>query len=107
MQKARPKAKSGKPTPHTSLTNTAREVVGSLRAFGLSPYPGVIDPRGGSSCRRIMITVEEKRIKITVSGEGVQDLFLYGSYDKKMVVAAVTTICDNVKMRDPFSLWSD
>mgnify|MGYP006961543729 CR=1 FL=1 len=100
--------KRGRRLPHTTLTESAERAARALRALGLAPYPGVIDPKGGSrGGARVTIQVEPGRVRITVSGTGVQELLLYGSSSRDAILPPLAREFgqDRVSIRDPSGLW--
>ncbi|MBF0604711.1 MAG: hypothetical protein HQL07_13590 [Nitrospirae bacterium] len=66
-------------TRHTSVTEKAALVCKVLRRLGYRPHPGPIDARGRrSGACRIKISSEPSRTRLRITGQGVQEVFLYG-----------------------------
>ena len=102
--------KRGRRLPHTTLIEPATRADKALRAVGLVPYPGIIDPRGGSrGGARAIVVVEAGRVRVTVSGAGVQELLIYGPVPADTVLTALRSEFGEgkVSLRDPAKLWAD
>ncbi|HIJ85572.1 MAG: hypothetical protein HW380_1458 [Magnetococcales bacterium] len=101
-------------TRHTSLTEKAVLLCRALRKAGYRPHPGPIDGRGRSrgDCR-IKISSEPGRIRLRVTGHGVQEVFLYGPVELEKIVKAIETMGAGVHIesiiqtRESLSIRSD
>ncbi|MBF0108174.1 MAG: hypothetical protein HQL76_03230 [Magnetococcales bacterium] len=80
-------------TRHSSLTEKAALLCKALRQAGFHPHPGPINARGrgGGDCR-VKINSEPGRIRLRVTGHGVQEVFLYGPVAMDRVVATIKEI---------------
>lgn len=94
---------------HTSLTGPGKRVAKVIKRLGYVPHPGPIDPKRTRGHARVTVTAERSRVRIVATGEGIQDVYLYGSVDHQSVVRALSGEFgeDNVAVRDPFNLWTD
>jgi len=95
-------------TPHSTLTDTAARAARALRARGLLPYPGVISAKRSRSAPRVVVTVERGRVRVTVSGGGIQDIHLYGQVAAADVMEPLEREfgADSVRLRDRERLWT-
>lgn len=89
---------------HSSLTKPGKRLAGVLMSLKLEPHPGVIDPKRTRGHPRVTVTAERTRVRLTVTGEGIQDLHLYGPVDHERVIPAIRKEFGdgNVTVRDPF-----
>ncbi|MBF0195603.1 MAG: hypothetical protein HQL71_13660 [Magnetococcales bacterium] len=82
-----------KATRHTTLTDNGAKVFKVLQRAGFYPHPGHISGRFGRGGEmRVKITSECGRTRIRVAGGGVQEIFLYGSVDLKLVVSSLSDV---------------
>ena len=94
-------------TRHTTLTQSATQVARTLAAAGLRPHPGYIDARSCRSGLRITVWAEPTRVRITVSGDGHQEILIYGALGKDQVTGPLerTFGASRVTTRDPHGIW--
>jgi len=78
----------GKKTRHTTVTEEAAKVYQLLLRAGFVACPGAISGSPGSQ-RRITITYELTRTRITVASKGVQDLHLYGAINREILETTI------------------
>jgi hypothetical protein len=79
-----------KSTRHSSVTDNGAKVCKILRRAGFHPHPGPISARSGRGGElRIKITSDSGRVRIRVSGGGVQEIFLYGAVDFESLVKSL------------------
>lgn len=95
-------------TPHSTLTEVAARAARALRAAGLLPYPGVINPKRTRNAPRAVVTAEPGRVKVAVAGHGHQEILLYGPVERDDVVRPLERVFGpgNVTVRDPHGIWS-
>ncbi|MBF0144614.1 MAG: hypothetical protein HQL84_00830 [Magnetococcales bacterium] len=86
-------------TRHSSLTEKAALLCKALRKAGFHPHPGPINARGrgGGDCR-VKISSDSGRIRLRVTGHGVQEVFLYGPVDLDRLVQAIDTMGVGVRI---------
>jgi hypothetical protein len=97
-----------KNTRHSTLTPTAARAARALSAAGLRPHPGVIDPGPCKGDVRITVTAEPNRVRVCVSGNGHQEILVYGaSTQEEVTVPLQREFGDKrVRTRDPYHVWS-
>jgi hypothetical protein len=78
----------GKKTRHTTVTEEAAKIYSLLLRSGFVACPGAISGSPGSQ-RRITITYELNRTRITIASKGVQDLHIYGVVNREKLEAAL------------------
>jgi hypothetical protein len=82
-----------KATRHTTLTDNGAKVCKILQRAGFYPHPGLIRGRSGRGGElRVKISADSGRTRIRVAGGGVQEIFLYGSVDLKLVVSSLSDV---------------
>jgi len=74
---------------HKSVTASANKVYQYLLRQGFVVNPGMITSSGTGGQLRITLTYEPRRTCITVFGQGVQDLLLYGAFDRAKLEEAL------------------
>ncbi|MBF0380717.1 MAG: hypothetical protein HQL69_06855 [Magnetococcales bacterium] len=82
-----------KATRHTTLTDNGAKVYKTLQRAGFYPHPGHISGRSGRGGQlRLKISSDSSRTRIRVAGGGVQEIFLYGSVNLKLVVTSLREV---------------